>query len=346
MMQKSQITPMISVIMAAFNGEKYISEAIDSILCQTYSKLEFIIIDDCSNDQTPRIISIYASKDKRIRIIANNNNVGSYKSANLGLSIAKGKYIARMDADDISRPARFAKQVEFLEKHQAIGILGTAYDVIDEKGKVINKLRQPVKDEGIRWQTLFHNSFCHPTIMVRKSVLDQNNIQYGGMRFAQDYKFTSQILKYSKGANLPEFLVQWRKSKTQISFSKREEQQRDATQISEENIAFMMGREFLSIAEVEKLRNLYCYRLSMKEDELPLLLKWMDIFHAYLSKNEFRYNEAAIKPVAGSLVRVICSLTMRKYPFKKIKKIISRCIEINPSETFKQMIKYSLRIGY
>jgi len=84
----------------------------------------------------------------------------------------------------------------------------------------------------------------------------------------------------------------------------------------------------------------------VKEDELPLLMKWIDIFHAYLSKNEFRYNDSAIKPIAGSLVWLICSLTIGKYPFKKIKKIISRCIEINPSETIKQMMKYSLRIGY
>jgi len=345
-MKEKQKTLMISVIMAVFNGEKYLTEAIDSILCQTYPNFEFIIIDDYSSDETSKIVSMYANKDKRINNIKNNINVGPYVSANLGLSVSKGKYIARMDADDVSHPTRLAKQIGFMEKHAEIGVLGTAYEVIDEEGKFIHSSSQPNEDEGIGWQTLFHNSFCHPSIIVRKSILNQYNIRYGGLRFAQDYKFTSQILNYSKGANLPEFLIQWRKSKTQISFNKREEQQRDATQISEENIALLMGREFLTIAEVEKLRNLYYFGSSVKEDELPLLLKWMDIFHAYLSKNEFRYNEAAIKPVAGSLVRVICSLTMRKYPFKKIKKIISRCIEINPSETFKQMIKYSLRIGY
>lgn len=339
-------TPLVSVIMPAFNCELYIGEAIKSILSQTFTDYEFIIIDDGSDDLTLTIIEEFKKKDDRIKIILNKENIGLIKSLNIGLSIAKGKYIARMDGDDISHPTRFAKQVDFMEKHAETGILGTAYEVIDEGGKFIRSLSQPTEDEGIGWQTLFHNSFCHPSIIVRKSVLDQNNIQYEDWLYAEDYKFTSQILKYSKGANLPEFLIQWRESKTQISARKREHQKRTANQISRENIALLMEREFLTIAEVEKLRKFFYYESSVQEDDLPLLMKWIDIFHAYLSKNEFRHNDAVIKPIAGGLVRIICSLTMGKYPFKKIRKIISRCNEINSSETIKQMVKYSLRIGY
>jgi len=335
---------MISVIMAVFNGEKYISEAIDSILCQTYLKFEFIIINDCSNDQTYAILESYEKKDARLIIYRNNKNLGLTKSLNIGLKLSKGKYIARMDADDISHPTRFAKQVSFMGKHPETGILGTAYEVIDEEGKLIHCSSQPTEDEGIRWQTLFHNSFCHPSIIVRKSILDQNNIRYGNLHYAQDYKFTSQILEYSKGANLPEFLIQWRSSSTQISSRKKEDQQRAANKISKENIALLMDREFLTIEEVQKLRNLYYLKSSVKKDELPLLMKWIVIFHTYLSKNEFHHNDVEIKAISGQLVRIICSLTMRQFPLRKILKIIYQCIRINRLETIKQMKKYYFRM--
>ncbi|MCJ7773765.1 MAG: glycosyltransferase, partial [Desulfobacterales bacterium] len=264
----------ISVLMSVHNGEKYLPRAVKSILNQTFTDFEFIIINDCSNDQTPHILESFGKKDARIIIFRNKKNIGLTKSLNIGLKLAKGKYIARMDADDISHPSRFAKQLDFMEKHPEIGITGTAYEVIDEKGKIIDRLSQPTEDDYIRWQTLFYNSFCHPSIIIRKSILDQNNIHYGNMRYAQDYKFTSQILKYSKGANLPEFLIQWRTSQTQISSIKSEDQQFFADKISRENLVLLMDREFLSIEEVHKLRNYYYLKSPVHEDDLPLLTKW------------------------------------------------------------------------
>ena len=111
---------LISVIMSVYNGEKYLVQAIDSILNQTYQNFEFIIIDDCSTDNSSHILQEYAQKDSRIKIIKKEKNIGIkgfIKNLNLGMSLAKGKYIARMDADDISLPERFQKQVDFLEKN-------------------------------------------------------------------------------------------------------------------------------------------------------------------------------------------------------------------------------------
>ena len=333
-------TPLVSVVMPAFNCAQYIEEAIESILSQTFVDFEFIIIDDGSEDLTLTIIKKYSVLDARIIIFRNKKNIGLIKSLNIGLKLAKGKYIARMDADDVSRSSRFAKQVCFMEKHPEVGILGTAYEVIDEEGKCINQFRQPTEDEGIRWQYLFHNSFCHPSIIIRKSVINHNNLRYEKYLYAEDYKFISQILKYSKGANYPEYLIQWRRSQTQISSRKSKHQQRTANQISRENIAFLMGREFLTIEEVKKLRNLFYRRSSVQEGELTLLTKWIEIFHSYLLKNQFHLNDAGMKPISERFVRIICSQTMRKFPLRKIMKIIYQCIAINRSETLKQMKKY------
>ena len=129
------IHPKISVVMAVYNGERHLREAIDSILNQTFADFEFVIIDDASTDRSGRILQEYAGKDKRIVIIGNETNMGLSKSLNKGIRLTKGEYIARMDADDISFPDRFEKQVKFLDDHNDIGILGTHYLQMDIGGK-------------------------------------------------------------------------------------------------------------------------------------------------------------------------------------------------------------------
>ena len=115
----------ISVVMSVYNGEKYLREAIDSILSQTYQNFEFIVIDDCSSDNTSYILKSYT--DARMQIIRNDRNLKLPASLNKGLKIAKGKYIARMDADDIAMPDRFAKQVEYLEEHSDVAVVGGSF---------------------------------------------------------------------------------------------------------------------------------------------------------------------------------------------------------------------------
>ncbi|TXJ00169.1 MAG: glycosyltransferase family 2 protein [Neisseriales bacterium] len=130
--------PIISVVMPVYNAEKYITEAVESILNQTYSDFEFIIIDDCSTDSSYQILQKYAEKDKRIRIFRNDTNRKQAYTKNFAIKLAKGKFIAFMDADDISLPARFTKQVTFMESHPDIGVCGTWIKVfIDDIHKVI-----------------------------------------------------------------------------------------------------------------------------------------------------------------------------------------------------------------
>jgi len=221
----SEKTPAISVIMSVYNSEQYLQESVDSILDQTFGDFEFIITDDCSSDGSFEIIKFYAKKDKRIKYFRNSENIGLTKSLNLMLDIAKGKYIARMDSDDISMPERFSKQFDFMENNLEIGVLGTNIRFFGDKKDLTDF---PLKDKEIRAALLFTDVVMHPTVLMRKSVLDEHNLIYDEtFRISQDYDLWSRMITYTKFANLPYTLLKYRFVDTNISNSTKIEYKND-----------------------------------------------------------------------------------------------------------------------
>src|SRR3989339_623001 len=157
--------PKISVIMSAYNAEKYLAEAIESILAQTFKNFEFIIIDDGSKDDTLRIINEYARKDRRIKVYHNKKNIGCVgfiRNLNKGIKLAKGKYLARMDADDISLPDRFRIQHDFLEKNQDTFLIGTGVIDIYANGEEFKKTKGISGNEILKKKLLEKNCMVHP----------------------------------------------------------------------------------------------------------------------------------------------------------------------------------------
>jgi glycosyltransferase involved in cell wall biosynthesis len=200
---------LISVILPAYNAELYLKEAIDSILAQTFTDFELIVINDGSTDKTEEIILAY--EDERIVYIKNEQNLGLIGTLNKGMDLAKGKYIARMDADDICFPQRFAKQVDFLEENQEYIICGTAayrfYDHISD-GKAFNP---PLNDENIRVRLFFNSGFIHPSVMFRADAVRNHHLRFSyDYKYAEDYFFWIDLLKYGKGFNLKEKLLYYR----------------------------------------------------------------------------------------------------------------------------------------
>ena len=195
---------IISVILPVFNGGQYLHDAIESVLNQTFSDFEFIIVNDGSTDHTKDIILSYG--DPRIRFVDNAENKGLIYSLNKGLELANGKYIARMDADDISFPDRFKQQVAFMETHPEIGICGTAVKAsINGKERV---LYYPNDDKNIRVQMLDRPPFSHPSIMMRKSILDEFNITYSQeFEHNEDYRLYIDLLKVTQAGNLKKPLI-------------------------------------------------------------------------------------------------------------------------------------------
>lgn len=166
-------SPKVSVIMGIYNGEKTMKRAIASIVEQTFTDWELIICDDCSTDNTYRIASEYAEKDSRIKVIKNEKNMRLAYSLNHCLSVAQGEYIARMDDDDICLPERFEKQVEYLDKHPEMAVVGSAVMVFNEVGDI--GIRGIGTEYPIRNTVNLSTPFAHPTIMMRKSAYDLLN---------------------------------------------------------------------------------------------------------------------------------------------------------------------------
>lgn len=210
----------ISVIMSIYSEkEEWIKESIDSILSQTFRDFEFIIINDNpKRKQNENLLLEYAQKDNRIILITNEENIGLTKSLNKGLAIAKGKYIARMDADDISLPTRFEKQIDFLDKNPEYIVCGSNIFYFGEKGKFTYSDWIKYDNDEIKASLMFNSCFAHPTVMIRKNVLDQNNICYDeNYKQAQDYRLWEVLSNHGKFFNLRDKLLKYRISKDQIS---------------------------------------------------------------------------------------------------------------------------------
>lgn len=215
--------PKISVLMPAYNSELYISEAIESILNQTYKDFEFLIINDGSTDKTAQIIQEYAKQDLRIRFINNIENKGLIAVLNQGLELCNGKYIARMDSDDISLPTRFEKQIIFLEENPNVGVLGTAGQNFGANDDVHFSPQNVDIIELLRGV-----GFYHPSVMIRKSVLDTYNLKYDKKFYlTEDHELWSRMLNYTKLCNLQEVLIRYRVHSASVSVTNSELQEKN-----------------------------------------------------------------------------------------------------------------------
>lgn len=201
--------PKVTVLMSVYNGEKYLNEAIDSILGQTFKDFEFLIINDGSTDKAGEILESY--NDPRIKIINNDKNIGLTKSLNKGLRLARGEYIARQDADDISMPERLEKEVEFLESHHNYAVVGTFAKIINENSKILYFLERPVEDLKIRERFKKDNCIIHGSSMIRRACLLDMGFYNELMIRSQDYELWLRLSKKYCLANIPKYLYMWRK---------------------------------------------------------------------------------------------------------------------------------------
>jgi len=199
--------PLVSCIMSTYNRYDYLKEAVDSILNQTYKNIELIIVLEKSENQNKIEDILKKYKDKRIRIIKNDVRIGFAASLNKGIDAAKGKYIARMDDDDISLPTRIEKQVIFMEKNEEIGISGTAAQTF---GKYNNPIDVCTIPEELKVLTLVKTPFVHPTVIMRKSLLDKYNLRYDPDFFTEDYELWSRAVEKFPISNINERLLLYR----------------------------------------------------------------------------------------------------------------------------------------
>ena len=315
--------PLISVVMSVYNSQAYLGQAIESILGQSFSNFELIIVNDGSTDDSQKIIDYYRDKDQRIIQIINIENCGLTKSLNLGINIAQGTFIARMDADDISLPTRFEKQIKFLESYAGIGLLGTNGSYFDETGKVLGPFRHFENDLEIRWGSLFNSQFIHSSIMFRLSLIQLAGMYREDHKYAQDYEFTSRLLQHTGGANLKEKLVLWRRTSGNISSQKKEEQLKFGTQTAMDNINRLFEDEFVTDHD-EMLIFRGLYRGAYKNAGEGQVIRFLRILEKFIEAQNVRpaAERRLIEGVATRMFESIYRKGFNKENYRFLGKII------------------------
>jgi glycosyltransferase involved in cell wall biosynthesis len=207
---------LVSVIMPVYNAAKFVKASVDSILGQTYPAIEICIVDDGSTDGSSAMLDSFS--DPRINIIHTNNR-GVANALNTALEQAKGKYIARQDADDLSMPSRIEKEVAFLEKNNAYDLVGAQARIIDPEGAGKGFLKHAATNAKLQYDLLWDSPFVSSTTMFRSKCLETTGKFYSGSDLFEDYNMWSEIAKQSKVANLDEVLLDYRELSSGLSFT-------------------------------------------------------------------------------------------------------------------------------
>lgn len=222
--------PLVSVIIPAYNAERFVEEAVRSIMTQTYKNLEILVTDDCSTDGTYAILQKLASEDTRIRLFRNEQNLNIVRTLNNMIAAANGTYIARMDADDVSLPDRIERQVAFMEANPDVALCGTNAWHIDEKGRRIAFSCLPRTSEEIGKFKFYACPFYHPSVLLRSNIY-KNYLYDENFLYAEDYELWIRLLVDYNGYNLSDRLLYYRISVNQISKSRHEVQLEKTEQI-------------------------------------------------------------------------------------------------------------------
>lgn len=227
-MNKKITIPKVSILITAYNSGRFILDAINSVLTQTYSDWEIVLINDGSTDDTEKIIDKVINSDNRIRYFRNGKNMGFISSLNKGLKLSRGELIARLDSDDIWLDRRkLEKQVNYLSKHVDAVLIGTWGHRIDQVSKKIANIKYPSSDKDIRNYIMIENCFLHSSVVFRKDLI----LRVGGydeeFKSAEDYALWLKIGKSGKMHNLPDYMVGYRMNNSGISMTRYDEQIRN-----------------------------------------------------------------------------------------------------------------------
>ncbi|MCM8820036.1 MAG: glycosyltransferase [Candidatus Omnitrophica bacterium] len=203
--------PLISVIMPVYNAGDFLVEAIESILHQTYKNFEFIIVDDASIDNSWQILKVFKKKDKRIKIYKFKKNVGVSQTVKFAIEKTKGKFLARMDADDVAHPQRLEKQLNYLLKNPQTVAVGSQCYLINKKGKILGRKTFPTKFEDVYKYIFTFIPIQQPTLMINKTKLPKDfEYYYDGMNTAEEVELLFKLFRYGKVENLEEILHYYR----------------------------------------------------------------------------------------------------------------------------------------
>lgn len=322
------VEPLVSVIFPAHNGELYVRDAIQSILDQTYTNFEFIIlISGRTNQESKDIINSFS--DKRIKKIFCNPEYNLPITLNYGIAESKGKYIARMDADDISLPGRLKREVEFMESHPEVTIAGSWAKTFGAKENIIN---HPVNYEEIKVNLLFQTTLVHPTVIMRKEMMEKNNLYYNPECYtSEDFELWSRAVEKVVVVNIPEILLLYRTHDLQATHQNKDKQIAIRAEV--------LTRQLLDIGIVPVQREIQIHYMITKfqseytENFLNEIQVWLEKIISYNSRAK-KYDISYLNKVTAEKWFVCCYVSASKVGFRSWRKFwqskMSKSFQISP----------------
>lgn len=249
--------PTLSVLIAVRNGGACFEQSLRSIAAQTFTDWEMVIVDDASNDGSADLAGRWASRDPRVRVIANSVNKGQTACLNEGLAACRGTWVARQDADDLSHPGRFSEQLSFLGSNPHTALLGTRGILIDGLGKRTGLLDVPCRSDSIAWCAPFLNPFLHTAVMFRRDAVEAAGGYDESYKIAQDYELWTRIAAEHATANVERRLVSYRNTDASLSRAGRDLAFAEADRVSDREAVRFLGRpwtsgEKLSVSEFRR----------------------------------------------------------------------------------------------
>lgn len=312
---KAPKNPVISVVMSIYNRTAYLDDAINSILNQTYGNFELIIVVEYSDYQKELNDILSKYKDKRIVIINNKEKLGFAASLNVGIKMAKGKYVARMDDDDIALPLRFEKQLKFLESNPDVSVVGTAIKTFMGDSR---EIYPQMDSEIIKTYTLINNQMYHPTVMFRKNDLMKHNLFYSNDYKTEDAELWSRVVKYLKMANMKDILLKYR--------------------VNGENET-AIAKESVFMSDVKIIQK------QLKENlNINLSLEDCMYLSGRISKYGYIFNRGEIFTKRNKLIKKVIKQN-NKFKYYN-KKYLRELFELNNESVFKKIVKKMIRPIY
>jgi len=317
-------TPKVSIVMPAHNAAATLDEAVSSILEQTWQDFEFIIVDDGSSDDTASKLGRYETLDSRVRLYRQEKE-GMIAALNRGCRCARGHYIARMDADDVSLPRRIEKQREFLEGRPEIGIVGTWASRMDENGSIVGEAHPSPNPRVLKWEHFFGICVIHPTVMMRREILERLNFYSTDAVHAEDRDLWLRASAITEFSNIPEILLKqrvWSKST-----SKRLGHEYLENSIKA-GVSFI--RDFLnddpSMEAVAGLRGAKLLNLNEIRLTAALLER---IYHVFVAKNSLSSEER--KEISWDAAKKMGSLALQASRFSRLEflLLLKRGLQLN-----------------
>jgi glycosyltransferase involved in cell wall biosynthesis len=301
--------PLVSVLLAVHNGARYLGAAVDSVLGQSVEDLELIVIDDTSTDETPDLLA--AVGDERLVVLRNDQQAGLAASLNRGLDVAAGRYVARLDDDDIAAPGRLERQLARIRAEPNVAIVGSAVVDLDSEGARGRTHRLPPGGAALRWHALFSSPFFHPTVLVDRERLDRHGLRYDpAFLESEDYDLWTRLFAFADGVNLSEPLVEKRVHAAQASLRRSELQQSFQRQIALREIARLAPG--LDEDQAELAWGLGSGRVTPTKDAAHALLELLAAFEREHGR-DLRVREAAGRALLrGRLFRQAARLVRRR----------------------------------